>query len=78
MKDLHIVAEMMNNFTRAENEAYAKALKQTAKRLNQARMSYRVLQNVNEEINSDFLLVRRILHEIFADYPEIRIQYMHI
>lgn len=76
--NLHLVAELMNQFVRAENFAYIQLLQRADRRLRNCQRSYMVLESTLDEAATDNTLLRRILHEIFLDYPDIRRAYSEI
>jgi hypothetical protein len=76
--NLHLVAALMNEFVRAENNAYMELLRRADRRLRNVQRSMMVLESAMDEARTDNTLLRRILHEIFLDFPDIRRAYAEI
>lgn len=76
--NLALVAEMMDNFIREENAALHQNVRRANRRLHQQQMAYNVLHSAHGTLGVDYMLLYRILREIYGDYPEIRSAYRHI
>ena len=75
---LDTVAMLMNEFLREENRAYCELLRRANRRLSHMQRLHAIMDSRLDEATVDNTLLRRILHEIFADHPSIREAYNQI
>jgi hypothetical protein len=73
--NLHLVASLVTDYIRKENDLLTAEVKKLDRRLRLHQHMYRMLDSQHAQLGTEFLTLRRVLREIFTEDPEMRIHY---
>lgn len=73
--NLHLVASLIEDYIRKENDMLTAEVKKLDRRLRLHQNMYRMLDSEHAQLGQEYLTLRRVLREIFAEDPEMRMAY---
>ena len=73
--NLHLVASLVEAHIRRENDLLTEEVQKLDRRLRLHQNMYRILGNSHDQLSSNYMMIRRVLREIFAEDPELRMAY---
>lgn len=73
-----LVKDLVHEHIRHMNDCLQKQVQRSDRQINLQRMANQALRSQYDEVHTDYLLVKRILHEVYEDHPEVRMTYRHI
>ena len=73
--NLHLVASLIEDYIRKENDILTKEIKKLDRRLRLHQNMYRMLDSEHAQLGTEYLTLRRVLREIFEEDPELRMAY---
>ena len=73
--NLHLVASLIEDYIRRENDLLTAEVKKLDRRLRLHQNMYRMLDSEHAQLGTEYLTLRRVLREIFEEDPELRMAY---
>jgi hypothetical protein len=72
---LHLIAELVEESIRKDNDLLQAEVEKLQRRLHLHQNMYRILNQSHDGISANLMMMRRVLHEIFSEDPELRMAY---
>ena len=72
---LHLIAELVEESIRKDNDLLQAEVEKLQRRLHLHQNMYRILNQSHDGISANLMIMRRVLHEIFSEDPELRMAY---